>query len=187
MNMTTGTFALTIHMVASLDGMVAKKDNSVSWFETSDYYEKGITGQDPTEFLKTIDCYVMGSRTYEHALELSKSYGWAYGDTPTIVVTHRNLPIERTNIETFSGDLNELVNEHLKPNYKNVWLVGGPMLAKDFIRLQLADVIRLSILPIILGYGTPFFNHIEQEHALHLKEVTAYKNGMVELCYEVKK
>ena len=187
MNMTTGTFALTIHMVASLDGMVAKKDNSVSWFETSDYYEKGITGQDPTEFLKTIDCYVMGSRTYEHALELSKSYGWAYGDTPTIVVTHRSLPIERTNIETFSGDLNELVNEHLKPNYKNVWLVGGPMLAKDFIRLQLADVIRLSILPIILGYGTPFFNHIEQEHALHLKEVTAYKNGMVELCYEVKK
>ncbi|SDX04777.1 Dihydrofolate reductase [Hydrobacter penzbergensis] len=187
MNMTTGTFALTIHMVASLDGMVAKKDNSVSWFETSDYYEKGVTGQDPTEFLKTIDCYVMGSRTYEHALELSKSYGWAYGDTPTIVVTHRNLPIERTNIETFSGDLNELVNEHLKPNYKNVWLVGGPMLAKDFIRLQLADVIRLSILPIILGYGTPFFNHIEQEHALHLKEVTAYKNGMVELCYEVKK
>ena len=187
MNMTTGTFALTIHMVASLDGMVAKKDNSVSWFETSDYYEKGITGQDPTEFLKTIDCYVMGSRTYEHALELSKSYGWAYGDTPTIVVTHRNLPIERTNIETFSGDLNKLVNEHLKPNYKNVWLVGGPMLAKDFIRLQLADVIRLSILPIILGYGTPFFNHIEQEHALHLKEVTAYKNGMVELCYEVKK
>ena len=187
MNMTTGTFALTIHMVACLDGMVAKKDNSVSWFETSDYYEKGITGQDPTEFLKTIDCYVMGSRTYEHALELSKSYGWAYGDTPTIVVTHRNLPIERTNIETFSGDLNELVNEHLKPNYKNVWLVGGPMLAKDFIRLQLADVIRLSILPIILGYGTPFFNHIEQEHALHLKEVTAYKNGMVELCYEVKK
>ena len=187
MNMTTGTFALTIHLVASLDGMVSKKDNSVSWFETSDYYEKGITGQDPTEFLKTIDCYVMGSRTYEHALELSKSYGWAYGDTPTIVVTHRNLPIERTNIETFSGDLNELVNEHLKPNYKNVWLVGGPMLAKDFIRLQLADVIRLSILPIILGYGTPFFNHIEQEHALHLKEVTAYKNGMVELCYEVKK
>ena len=27
----------------------------------------------------------MGARTYEHALELSKSYGWAYGDVPTIV------------------------------------------------------------------------------------------------------
>jgi dihydrofolate reductase len=176
-------------MVSSLDGMIAKKDNSVSWFETSDYYEKGIgiTEQETTEFLKTIDCYVMGSHTYEHALELSKSYGWAYGDTPTIVVTHRNLPIERQNIELYSGGLNNLVDERLKPNYKNVWLVGGATLAKDFIRAKLADEIRLSVMPIILGDGTPFFDHIGQEQALHLKDVTAYKSGMVELCYEIRK
>jgi dihydrofolate reductase len=129
----------------------------------------------------------MGARTYEHALELSKSYRWAYGDTPTIVVTHRNLRIERENIELYSGELNKLVTERLKPNYKNVWLAGGAMLVKDFIRLKLADEIRLSILPIILGDGTPFFDHIEQEQLLHLKDVTAYKNGMVELWYEIKK
>ena len=174
-------------MVSSLDGIIAKKDNSVSWFETSDNYEKGIgiTEQETGEFLKTIDCYVMGSRTYEHALELSKSYGWAYGDTPTIVVTHRNLPIERQNIEIYSGDLNKLVNE--RPNYKNVWLVGGAMLAKEFIRLKLADEIRLSVMPIILGDGTLFFDHIGQEQALHLKDVTAYRSGMVELWYEIRK
>jgi len=176
-------------MVSSLDGYIAKKDNSVSWFETSDNYEKGanVTQEDAKEFLKTIDCYVMGSRTYEHALELSKSYGWVYGDVPTIVVTNRKLPIERQNIETYSGDLAKLVNERLKPNYKNVWLVGGAKLAKDFIRLNLADEIRQSILPIILGDGTPFFDQMEQEQALHLKNVTAYKSGMVELCYELKK
>jgi len=174
-------------MVSSLDGIIAKKDNSVSWFETSDYYEKGITEQNTAEFLKTIDCYVMGARTYEHALELSKLYGWAYGDTPTIVITHRNLPIDRQNIEIYSGDLNKLVEERLKPNYRNVWLVGGAMLVKDFIRLKLADEIRLSILPIILGDGTLFFDAIEQEQALHLKDVTAYKSGMVELWYEIKK
>ena len=185
--MTTGTFKITIHMVSSLDGIIAKKDNSVSWFETADYYEKGVTGQDAEEFLKTIDCYVMGARTYEHALELSRSYGWAYGDTPTIVVTHKNLPVERPNIEFYSGELDKLVNEQLKPNYKNVWLVGGAMLVKDFIRLKLADEIRLSVLPIILGDGTLFFDHIELEQTLHLKDVTAYKNGMVELCYEIKK
>ncbi|MEP7198141.1 MAG: dihydrofolate reductase family protein, partial [Saprospiraceae bacterium] len=141
--MATDTFKVTIHMVSSLDGIIAKKDNSVSWFETSDFYEKGVelTEQDTEKFLKTIDCYVMGSRTYEHALELSKSYGWAYGDVSTIVVTRRNLPIERQNVEIYSGDLDTLVNERLKPSYKNVWLVGGAMLAKDFIRLKLADEI----------------------------------------------
>ena len=176
-------------MVSSLDGYIAKKDNSVSWFETSDNYENGasISERDQEEFLKTIDCYVMGSRTYEHAFELSKSYGWAYGDVPTIVLTHRKLPVDRQNIETYSGDLNKLVNERLRPNYNNVWLVGGAILVKDFIRLKLADDIRVSILPIILGEGTLFFDHKGQEETLHLKGVTAYKSGMVELWYEIKK
>jgi len=125
--------------------------------------------------------------TYEHALELSKSYGWAYGDTPTIVLTHRNLPMERKNIEFYSGDLSKLMNERLLPNYKNVWLAGGAALAKDFIRSKMADEIRLSILPIILGDGTLLFEHIGQEESLHLKNVTAYKSGMVELWYEIRK
>lgn len=180
-------FKVTIHMVSSLDGIIAKKDNSVAWFDTADHYEKGIAEENGAEFMKTIDCFVMGSRTYEHALELSKDFGWAYGDVPTIVVTHRQVPAERKNIEFYSGDLNELVNERLKPKYKSVWLVGGAILVKDFIRMKLADEIRLSILPIILGDGTLFFEQIGQEHALHLKDVKAYKNGMVELSYEIRK
>ena len=176
-------------MVSSLDGFIAKKDNSVSWFETSDHYENGveISAEAAQDFLKKIDCYVMGSRTYEHALELSKSYGWVYGDVPTIVVTSRNLPIERQNVELYAGDLSKLVNEKLKPSYKNVWMVGGAMLAKEFIRLKLADEISLSIMPIILGDGLLFFDHIGLEQTLHLSKSTAYKSGMVELCYELKK
>ena len=181
------TFKVTIHMVSSLDGFIAKKNNSVSWFESADNYEKGVTEENAEEFMKTIDCFVMGSRTYEHALELSKNFGWPYGDVPTIVVSHRNLPIERKNIEIYSGDLNKLVDERLKPNYKNIWLVGGAMLAKDFIRLKLADEIRLSVMPVILGDGTPFFDHFGKEQPLHLKNITAYKNGMVELWYEILK
>src|SRR5882757_11007203 len=111
------SFTITIHMVSSLDGMIAKNDNSISWFETTDNYEKGAGAPDAEGFLKTIDCYIMGSRTYEHALELSRSYGWAYGDVPTIVLTHRKLPVDRQNIEIYSGDLEKLVNERLKPNY----------------------------------------------------------------------
>ena len=181
------SFKLTIHMVSSLDGMIAKNDNSVSWFETPDRYEKGVTGQDPEAFLKAIDCYIMGSRTYEHARELSASYGWAYGDTPTIVLTRRILPVDRPNIEIYPGSLDELVNKRLKPTCKNAWLVGGPTLAKAAIRANLADEIRLTVIPIILGGGKPFFDTIGQERPLHLKDVTAYITGLVELCYEIKK
>jgi dihydrofolate reductase len=120
-------------------------------------------------------------------LELSKDYGWVYGDVPTIVVTHRSLPVERQNIEFYSGDLNKLVTERLKPKYKNVWMVGGTMLTKEFLRLNLADEIRQPILPIILGDGIPFYDHIGKELTLHLKDVIAYKSGLVELWYEIKK
>jgi len=187
--MNKDTFKLTIHMVSSLDGFIAKKDNSVSWFETVDYYEKGITltEQDIADFLKSVDCYVMGYGTYEHALKLSESYGWVYGKVPVIVITHRELLDNPYNVEVYSGDLDKLVNERLKPDYKNVWMAGGALLAKDLIRLKLAGDIRLSIMPIILGDGKLFFDHIGQEQTLHLKDVTAYKNGIVDLHYEIKK
>ncbi|MCA8954569.1 MAG: hypothetical protein KDC87_00765, partial [Planctomycetes bacterium] len=64
------TSCVTIHMVASLDGYIARRDGRVDWLDTSDHFEGGAT-MDPefvAEFLQTIDCYVMGSRTYETAL-----------------------------------------------------------------------------------------------------------------------
>src|SRR3970282_1580082 len=185
--MTTDTSKVTIHMVSSLDGFIAKKDGSISWLESSDSYEKGVIGESAEEFIKTIGCFVMGSRTYEHALELSLTFGWAYGDVPTIVLTHRDLPADRKTIEFYSGDLKKLVNDRLKPNYRNIWLVGGAALVKGFIRKNLADEIRLSIVPILLGERTQVFDHVGQEQGLHLKDVTAYKNGMVELWYEIRK
>jgi len=98
-----------------------------------------------------------------------------------------NAPVTETRVcqyeNTSNGDF--LIDKH--PDFENVWLVGGAALAKDFIRLNLADEIRQSILPIILGDGTPFFDHVGQEQALHLKDLKAYKNGMVELCYEIRK
>ena len=109
---------VTIHMAASLDGFIARKDGSVDWLETSDEFAGGET-MDPAfveAFLKTIDCYVMGSRTYETALSFeAKGFGWAYGDKPTFVLTHRELPRIRDTVELYSGDLAQLVNGRLRP------------------------------------------------------------------------
>src|ERR1051325_9407430 len=105
-------------MVASLDGFIARKDGRVDWLETPDEFTDGVTlsAEFIQEFLKTIDCYVMGSRTYETALGFeAKGYGWSYGDKPTFVLTHRALPKTRDTVEFYSGDLSRLVNERLRP------------------------------------------------------------------------
>ena len=177
---------VTIHMVASLDGFIARKDGRVDWLETSDEFVAGET-VDPgfvEAFLKTIDCYVMGSRTYETALNFeAKGFGWSYGDKPTFVLTRRELPRTRDTVEFCSGDLAQFVNTRLRPTFRSIWFVGGGVVSGECLRLGLADEVRYSIVPILIGEGIPFFEKLDRDVALHLVEVKAYRSGMVELRY----
>ena len=179
-----GTSRITIHMVSSLDGFIAKPDGDVSWMHSKDQYDKGVTLTEGeiTDFLQSIDCYVMGSKTYETALEL----GWPYGDVPVYVLTSRKLKAMRTSIKFYNGDLELFLTKELKPKYKNVWMVGGSEVTSDFLNLGLADELVVSILPVIVGGGIRFFDSIENQIELHLKEEKAYSDGMVELTYEVR-
>ena len=180
---------VTIHMAASLDGFIARKDGSVDWLETSDEFVDGDT-MDPDfveAFLKTIDCYVMGSRTYETALRFeAQGLGWSYGDKPTFVLTSRELPRTRDTVEFYSGDLAQFVNGRLRPTFRSTWIVGGGVVSAACLRLGLADEVRYSILPVVIGDGIRFFENLDRDIALHLAEVKAYKSGMVELLYEVR-
>src|SRR5580698_10210135 len=187
--MENGKSRVTIHMAASLDGFIARKDGRVDWLETSDNFEGGETMAPElvAEFLETIDCYVMGSRTYETALNFeNKGFGWAYGDKPTFVLTNRDLPRTRDSVRFHSGDLAQFVNGELRPMFGSIWFVGGGAVAGECLRRGLADEVRYSILPILIGDGIAFFEKLDRDVALHLAEVKAYKSGMVELCYAVR-
>lgn len=177
-------------MAASLDGFIARKDGRVDWMETADEFAGGDT-MDPAfveAFLKTIDCYVMGSRTYETAIGFeAKGLGWAYGDKPTFVLTNRTLPRTRNTVEFHAGDLAAFVNGHLRPTFRSIWFVGGGRLSAECLRRGLADEVRYSILPILIGDGIRFFERLDQDVPLHLAEVKAYKSGMVALNYEVQR
>jgi dihydrofolate reductase len=181
---------VTIHMAASLDGFIARRDGSVDWLETADEFADGLA-MDPEfveAFLKTIDCYVMGSRTYETALRFEvQGSGWPYGDKPTFVLTTRDLPRSHESVEFYSGDLARLVNGRLRPDFRSVWFVGGGAVCGECLRLGLADEICYSILPVVIGDGISFFEKLDRDVALHLAQVKAYKTGMVELRYEVRR
>ena len=187
--MADGDSRVTIHMATSLDGFIARKDGSVDWLETADVFEDGeaLDPESVEAFLATIDCYVMGSRTYETALDFeAKGFGWSYGDKPTFVLASRELPKRRDTVEFFSGDLEELVNERLRPTFRSIWFVGGGVVAGECLRLGLADEVRYSIMPILIGDGISFAEGLDGDVALHLLEVKAYKSGTVALRHEVR-
>lgn len=186
----TAESRVTIHMVASLDGFIARKDGSTDWLETGDSHDGGVelTGEEIAAFLKSVDCYVLGARTYETALDfVTKGYGWAYGETPVFVLTHRDLPKARDSVRFLSGDLAGLVNGELRRNHANIWVGGGGAVAGEMIRLGLADEVRITLAPVLIGEGIPFFDALGGDVALHLVEAKAYKSGMVALRHEVRK
>jgi dihydrofolate reductase len=55
------------------------------------------------------------------------------------------------------------------------------------MRLRLADEVRYSIVPMLIGDGISFFHALDRDVALHLLEATPYKTGIVGLRYEVRK
>jgi dihydrofolate reductase len=182
---------VTIHMVASVDGFIARRDGRTDWLETSDHVEGGetLTADAIERFLETIDCYVMGSRTYETARAFeAKGFGWAYGDKPTFVLTSRDLPRTRDSVQFYSGNLSPLIDERLRPTFGSIWVVvGGAAVARECLRLGLADELRYSVMPVVIGDGISFFEGLAQDIALHLVENKTYDSGMVALRYEVKK
>ena len=99
----------------------------------------------------------------------------------------RKLRKTRNSVEFHSGDLEFLVGERLKPNFRSIWFVGGGEVCGDCLRRGLADEVRYSIMPILIGDGISFFQGLDQDVALHLVEATAYKSGMVALRYDVRK
>mgnify|MGYP005997219949 CR=1 FL=1 len=172
---------ITLHVVTSLDGYLARADNSVSWLESPEgVYKPGLAlaDVDHEAVVAGIDAYVVGSHTYEHALEL----GWPYGDTPVIVVTRRDLP-PHPHVEFFAGDLGELVSDVLAPRFASVWLVGGARLCGAFLEQRLVDRMVLTVAPVLLGAGLRMFASGRPEQRWRLTDVTAFDTGFVELSY----
>src|SRR5205814_10582590 len=85
-----------------------------------------------------------------------------------------------------SGDRAQFVNGHLRSTFVTIWSVGARVVSGECLRLRLADEVRYSMLPILMGNGISFFETLDRDIALHLAEIKAYKSGMVELCYEVR-
>jgi len=164
---------VTLYAAVSLDGSLADADGGVEWLEpftgAGDWYEA---------FLESVDCLVMGSRTYEQVL----SFGpWPYGDRPTYVLTGRELPLatEEVHLVGSVGAAADRLAGH-------AWLVGGAATAGAFLRAGLVDEIRLTVVPVVLGEGVALFGDAGRA-GLELLGSRAAPDGSVELRYRVGK
>jgi dihydrofolate reductase len=89
---------------------------------------------------------------------------------------------------TFIGsNLEKKVFEIKNKNGRDIWLYGGASLITSFIRLNLIDVYRISVHPIVLGSGKPLFANLKERVHLKLMKTNTFKSGVVQLIYEARR
>lgn len=168
-------------MAASLDGFIASESGDLSWLNNSMGKNEDY-GFESTE--RRTGAYIMGANTFS---EVSKMGGGG-SKVPTYVVTHDQTLATKGRTELFSGDLRELVTRIKEsiPQDKDICLFGGGELVTEFVELGLIDELGLSIIPVVLGGGVPFFGRVSQWTTLELLECRHYPSGIVLLNYRLK-
>jgi dihydrofolate reductase len=172
------TPAHVVYSVAiSLDGFIADANGGVDWLHAA--MVKGES-YGLSEFMRSIDGVLMGSRTYEQSLAMG---GFKGGSTPCWVFSRRHLA-GRKGVEVTARSPREIVGALPGHGVKRAWLMGGGALASSFLAEGLIDEISLGVMPVVLGSGIPVFGPLEKWSALRLVESKTYKGGALGLRYE---
>jgi dihydrofolate reductase len=163
-----------LFIASSLDGFIAREDGAIDWlFTDADY---GYTA-----FYDQVDTVVMGRRTYE----LSLSFGPDVYAGRAVYVFSRTRTGGVGDSATFVREgPAALVARLREAEGRDIWLVGGSMLVRDFLAAGMVDDLILSVHPILLGGGIPLFLPHPRETRLRLRRSEAFPSGLVQLVYD---
>ena len=167
-------------MAASLDGYIQSENGDLSWLNDAMAKNEDY-GFEAT--MRRTGAYVMGANTYREVAGM----GGAGSAVPTYVVTHDGTLATKGNTQLFSGDLRELVARIRSsiPEDLDICVYGGGQLVTEFIELGLLNELTVSIVPVVLGAGVPFFGRISSLRRLELILCQPYPSGIVLLTYKL--
>jgi dihydrofolate reductase len=167
-----------LYIAVSLDGYIATNDDSLDWL----FEVKGDGDNGYGDFIKDIDCIILGRRTYDWIMEKEKD-NFPYKKEKCYVFTNRKEQLKY--VEVVNEDLKTFINKTRK-DYKNIWIVGGGEIIKQYLELDEIDEFRITIAPVILGRGIGLFHEISKKIELELVGVNK-RNQFAELIYSRKK
>jgi dihydrofolate reductase len=159
----------------SLDGYLARPDGAVDFLFMPKDFSMG-------PFFATIDTAIMGRKTYDVALKMG---GGGLGDSKmkNYVFSHSQPPGERAGVTFVNESPKGFVETLRKRSGKNIWLMGGGELARDFLKDDLVDELYIGIVPVLIGEGIPLFPSGFPQRDFSLLENKTFSKGMIALKY----
>jgi dihydrofolate reductase len=169
------TRKIILSLGISLDGYIARLNGDVDFlFMPKDYPR--------AESFARIDTAIMGRKTLIAGLKLGG--GKIPGGFSYYVFSRTEPPGEKDGVTFVNDSPAAFVSKLRKRSGRDIWLMGGGELARDFLKADLVDELNLGIIPVLLGKGIPLFPAGFPQRNFTLLENKAYSKGMIELKYK---
>ena len=160
----------------SLDGYIARPNGDVDFlFMPKDY--------SMAPFFATVDTAIMGRKTLDVGLKMSG--GSLPASSMTYYVFSHSKPPGQCDSWTFVNESPAaFVRKLRKRSGKDIWLMGGGELARDFLKADLVDELYIGVVPVLLGEGIPLFPSRFPQRNFSLIENKTFSRGMIALKYK---
>jgi dihydrofolate reductase len=163
-------------VATSLDGYIAGPNGEADWIR----FDGEI---DFSAIWEQFDALLMGRKTYQSAIE---RLGRTAFTGKAVFVFSRQLDLHDHPGVTVVPGLTRPWLQSLKGQQgKDIWLMGGGTIFRQMLDLGEVDSISVTILPVLLGNGTPLMPPPYDPTSLRLSAHRVYKSGIISAVYEI--
>ena len=175
---------IVLNLAVSLDGFIEGPNGEIDWCIMDDDMDFGA-------FLDSVDTLLYGRVSYdawgqyqpEATAEAAELKLWEAVHSKKKFVFSRE-PRQDAYATFIASEIAENIANIKNQADKDIWLYGGANLIKTFIILDLIDLYRIFVHPVVLGAGKPLFEGLKERLRLQLIDTRVFKSGVVELVYE---
>ena len=172
---------IILYIASSLNGKIAKTDDSVDWLESIpnpnklDYGYKALN--------KSIDTTIQGYSSY--AQVMAWDIPFPYADKKNYVITRKQDLTNTEHVAFISQDHIEFIKRLKEQEGKNIWLIGGGQINSMLLEAGLIDEIQLFLMPVVIEGGVELFESLGIDKSIRLIESKSHPTGVVEMRYVI--
>lgn len=174
------TIKTSVFIATSIDGYIADRYGKIDWLQTVQNPEHNDMGY--STFIQSVDAILMGRKTFETVLGFDLD--WPYNIPVYVLSNTLNEVPETLHQKAFlvKGDLEDILNTMQKMGYKKLYIDGGTTIS-CFLKADLVDEMTITILPIVLGGGSPLFHNLPKELNFELLKTQVYLKQITQNHY----
>ena len=170
----------SVFIAVSLDGFIARPDGRIDWLSIVERHDEDYGYK---AFFDSVDALVIGRKTYETALGFEN---WPYATKRCVVLT-REARVPSRHGEVFTSEApDKIVASLTREGAKRIYVDGGAVI-RTFLTAGLLTDLTVSVVPILLGEGTPLFGHTGPDIRLELVGSRAFESGLLQVAYNLVK